>query len=152
MPSVPQFQSDSFEQGSARGDLDLSIMKSGVVSGVLGTVATTLQAGDRVKILTTSTTPGVISFVVALDNEAAFGVIKRTAKKAQFVTGDQVEVAYCGGPVSWQVAAATVRPGYSVEMASGYVQEHVAGNVLGMSLDYALVSTMLRVVVGFVAC
>jgi len=153
MPTVPPVYADQFEQGAMRGDLDLAITKSGVISGVMGVIsATTLYAGDRVKIDTANTAPGMVKFVPAADNEAAFGCIKRTVKKASFVEGDQVEVAFMGGPVMYQVAAATVRPGYAVEMAAGFVQEKAAGSQVGLSLDYAAVSTMLRVVTGWVAC
>jgi hypothetical protein len=153
MATVPPVYADQFEQGAVRGDLDLTITKSGVIVGVMGVIgATTAYAGDRVKIDTANTAPGQIKFVPAADNEVAFGCIKRTAKSASFVQGDEVEVTFMGGPVIYQVAAATVRPGYAVEMASGFVQEKAAGSQLGMSLDYAIVSTMLRVVTGWVAC
>ena len=150
---VPPVQSDQFNQSPIMGDLDLAIMKSGVLTGTFysATSTDTIAAGLRVAIDTSYTGTG-IRFVAVADNVAAFGAIKRTIQKALFSVGDVIEVAYCGGPAMVGIAAATVRPGESVEMASGFIQEHSAGTVVGLSLDYAAQSNPLRFIIGFVSC
>jgi hypothetical protein len=147
---VPPVYPNQFEQTPARGDLDLAIMKSGVVNGVLGGAASVV-AGDRVKIDTTNTAPGVVKFLPALDTEVAFGTVKRTSKQATFAVGDQIEVAFLGGPVVYEVANATLTPGIAVSMNAGYVDVVGGGRAtMGLSLDYAVQSGMLRVLLGFV--
>ena len=152
--TLPQMYSDQFEQAPAKGDLDLAIMRSGVIAGTFYSVTPTdtLAAGSRVALDTTNTAPGNPRFVAVADNAAAFGVVKRNSKKALFAVGDAIEVAYIGGPVVYECANATVTPGMDVEMASGFVQEKSAGTKMGLALDYALVSQMLRVIIGFVSC
>jgi hypothetical protein len=157
MSTVPQVQSDQFAQTPFRGDLDLSIMHAGVIVGTVysATPTDTFAAGARVKLDVTVTTPGSLPrFVAAADNEAAFGTVKRTPQKALFVVGDVVEVCMGGAPtVQWQVAGATITPALSVGLSSGFVVaadgSHTA---MGIALDYATDSTMLRVITGYVAC
>jgi len=154
-PFVPPVQTDQFNQSPVAGDLDLAIMHSGVLTGVLSaSVVVQLVAGSRVKLDDSVATPGSLpAFVAAADNEAATGVIKRTAQKASFTGGDVIEVVFAGNPsVIWEVAGATVSPNDDVEMAAGFVQPKAAGALMGKSLDYAVVSTMVRVILGFVAC
>lgn len=151
MSSVPQVFADQFEQNAVRGDLDLAIQKSGLLTGVLGG-ADDLAAGDRVKIDTSVTTPGSVRFVAALDTEAAFGIIKRTSKQATFSPGDKLEVTFQGGPVVYEVANATITPGIAVTMNAGFIDVVAGGRAtIGLSLDYAVQSGMLRVITGFVA-
>ena len=152
MPTVPPVQTDQFEQTAVRGDLDLAIMKSGLIVGALGPVSGdgSLIAGDRVKLDTSVTTPGTIRFIAAADGEEAFGAIKRTAKQASFVEGEQLEVTFQGGPVMYQVAGATVRPGFGVEMFEGFVREIAAAKQFGLALDFAVVDGLIRVITGFV--
>lgn len=150
-PSVPQLSSDQFAQTPCRGDLDLTITKSGVISGTLTSVAGAQQtgqvnAGDRVKLDASVTDPGFIGFVPAADDEAAIGCVKRTSKQAAFAAGDICEVAYFGGPVMYQVAGATVTPGATVEQADGFVQPLAANSPLGIALDYGVESGMIRVI------
>jgi len=148
---VPPVYPNQFEQTPARGDLDLAIMKSGVIVGVLGGAASVV-AGDRVKIDTTNTAPGSIRLVPAIDTEAALGVVKRTSKQSTFAVGDQIEVTFQGGPVVYEVANATITPGIAVSMNAGFVDVVAGGRLaMGLSLDYAVQSGMLRVLTGFVA-
>ena len=148
MPAAlpPQYP-DQFEQGQIVGDQALAIHQTGVIVGVLGG-ADSLLAGARVKIDTTVTAPGVIQFVAAADNAAAFGVIKRNSKQTTFAPGDQIEVLLPGAVVVL-CANATIIPGIDVTMNVGFVD--VAGDgraVMGTSLDYAVQSGMLRVRLG----
>jgi len=157
MSTLPQVQSDQFAQSPVRGDLDLSIMHGGIVTGTMYSAGPTdtFAAGSRVKLNTAAAVAGALpSFVAAADNEAAFGVIKRTPQKALFAVGDVVEVVMAGNPsVIWQCAGATITPGLSVGLATGFVVaadgSHTA---MGVALDYAIDSTMLRVIVGAAAC
>lgn len=150
-PFVPQVQTDQFNQTPARGDQDLAITRSGVLAGVLNGVST-LHAGDRVKIDTTVTTPGVPGFVAAADNEAAFGVIKRTAKAASFVPGDGIEVMFLGGPAVYEIGGTTIAPGTPVAMSSGFLAP-VDGTHLqmGLLIDSVTQSTPGRVILGWEA-
>lgn len=150
-PSLPQFQADQFDQQPAKGDLDLAITRSGVVTGAVGG-ASTLYAGNRVKLDSTVTAPGTVAFVAAADNEAAFGVIKRTPKQSSFAPGDHVEVTFNGGPVVYECGSATLTPGTPVAMSSGFLAA-VDGTHLqmGLLLDYVVQSSMGRVITGFLA-
>jgi len=152
MSTVPPVYTNQFEQGPMKGDLDLAIQKSGVIAGVLGAVAgdLSLDAGTRVKIDTSVTAAGTVQFVFAADNEAAFGVLKRTAQKATFSEGDQVEVSFSGGPVVYECGSTTIAPGTSVAMSSGFLAA-VDGThlVMGMLIDYVVQNSMGRVVIGF---
>lgn len=154
MSAIPQMYTDQFDQQPAVGDVDLSIMKSGVLTGVLASSVTGSKiAGTRVKLDASNTKPGTVAFVVAADNEAAYGVIKRTAQKTSFVAGDLIEVAYQGGPAMFLAAGATIAPGVVVGMASGFlVASDGTHTAMGTLLDYATDSTMVRVVIGHVTC
>lgn len=150
-PSVPQVQTDQFNQTPARGDLDLAITRSGVLTGVLNGVAS-LKAGDRVKLDSTVTTPGAVGFVSADDDEEAFGVIKRNAKQATFAPGDHLEVTFQGGPCIYEVGATTLTPGTLVGMSSGFlVLTDGTHSQMGILLDYVVQSAMARVITGWVA-
>jgi len=142
---------DQFEQAPVRGDLDLAITKSGVLTGVLTSVTGAVQAGevyagDRVKLDATCVTPGMVAFVPAGDTDDAIGTVKRVAKKTAFVLNDVIEVTYFGGPVQYHVAAETVTPGMQLEMAAGYTQELDTNKFLGICLDYAVANAMHRVI------
>jgi len=157
MSTLPYVQADQFAQTPAKGDLDLSIMHGGIVTGVVYSAnpADVFNSGNRVKLDTAQAVPGAMPrFVAAADNEAAFGVIKRTAQKAQFAVGDVIEVVMAGNPsVVWECAGATITPGLSVGMASGFiVASDGTHTAVGVALDYATDSTMLRIIVGFQSC
>ena len=157
MSTVPQVQSDQFAQSPMRGDLDLSIMHSGVIVGTVysATPTDTFASGSRVKLDPAMATPGALPrFVAVADNAAGHGTIKRTPQKALFAVGDIVEVQFGGVPaVQWQVAGGTITPGLSVGLASGFVvASDGTHTAMGIALDYATDSTMIRVITGFVAC
>lgn len=151
-PFVPGVQIDQFDNSNpARGDVADAITRSGVLAGIVGG-ASNLLAGDRVKLDSTVTAPGYIRFVAAADNEAAFGIIKRTAKAATFAPGDSVEVCFQGGQAVYEVGATTLAPGSLVGMSSGFlVLADGTHSQIGMLLDYVLQSTLGRVIVGWVA-
>jgi hypothetical protein len=116
-----------------------------------------VTAGDRVKIDTTVTTPGLVGFVAAADNEAAFGVVKRTAKQTTFVAGNEdtnkLEVAFSGGQCVWECSGGTLTPGIAVAMSSGFLAVVDGGHVqMGLLIDYAVESSMARVILGWTPC
>jgi hypothetical protein len=150
--SFPTFSTNAFNNvNPARGALAEAINKSGVVSGIVS-AGQTLLAGDRVKLDNTVTIPGVIQFVAAADNEAAFGVVKYNVKQDTFNAGDTVEVSFSGGQAVYEVAGGTLTPGTPVAMSAGYLAA-VDGTHLqmGLLLDYCTINTVGRVIVGFVA-
>ena len=100
--------------------------------------ADAVYAGDRVKLLSTNTTPGSVQFVPAGDTEDAIGTVKRLAKKTAFVVGDVIEVTCPNVQVQYHVAGATVTPGMQLELASGFTQELDSNKMLGINLDYAV--------------
>ena len=149
--ALPPQYTDQFEQGQIVGSQALAIHQTGSVPGILGG-SDSLIAGSRVKIDTTLTSVGVIRFVAAADTEAAFGVIKGNSKQTTFAPLDQLEVLVAGSVVLL-CANATITPGIAVSMNSGFVDVVGSSRVaMGMSLDYAVQSGMLRVLLGFVAC
>lgn len=154
-PFVPTFNTDSFDNSTpARGDLSEAITRSGVLAGILS--SGTVLAGDRVKLDSAITTPGIVGFVAALDSEAAFGVVKRTSKQTTFVAGNEdtnkLEVAFLGGPCVYEVGSTTLTPGTPVAMSTGFLAV-VDGTHLkvGLLIDYVVQSSMGRVIIGHVA-
>lgn len=152
MPNNPSFSTNAFNNTNpARGALAESITKSGVVTGIF-TGTGPAFAGDRVKLDNTVTTPGFVGFVAAADDEAAFGVIKFNVKQDQFNQGDTVEVVFQGGQAVYQIGSTTLVPGTLVGMSSGFlVQQDGTHAQMGILIDYVLVSTPGRVIIGWVA-
>lgn len=155
MSTVPPFYTDQFNQQPARGDLSMAISQTRILPGVL--TSGTVVAGDRVKIDTSVTTPGLVGFVAAADNEAAFGVVKRTAKQTTFTAGNEdtnkLEVTFQGGPCVYEVAGSTLQPGTPVAMSSGFLAAVDGAHLqMGLLIDYVTDSTFGRVIMGFVAC
>ncbi|MES2155476.1 MAG: hypothetical protein V4510_10110 [bacterium] len=149
--SAPTFSTNAFNNvNPARGAVAESV-KDGALSGVLGG-SDDLVAGDRVKIDDSVTTPGLIQFVAAADNEAAFGTIKYNVKQDTFAPGDTLEVVFSGGLAVYQVGGGTLTPGTPVAMGAG-VLVAVDGTHLqmGLLLDYVVVNSVGRVIVGWVA-
>ena len=155
MSTVPQFQTDQFDNSNpARGDLSEAITRSGVLAGVL--MSGTLYAGDRVKLDSSITTPGFVGFVAAADNEAAFGVIKRTPKQTTFVAGNEdtnkLEVAFAGSQCVYEVGGTTLTPGTPVAMSSGFLAAVDGSHLqMGLLIDYVIQSSIGRVIIGWVA-
>lgn len=150
MSIVPSVSINQFSQASVPGQVDLQITNSGVITGKLGTVSGSLKAGAAVKLDATLTAGFNPQFVAAADGEDALGTIIRTPKKATFVTGDEIQVAYFGGPVVWAVANATIAPGDQLEFVttSGqpFAQPLAAGALRGLALDPAVQSGLFRMI------
>lgn len=141
---------NQFEQLPVRGQQDLKIALSGVLSGIVSAAqATPLTAGDPVKLDSTVTMKGVPQFLFAGNSDVAHGYMILDPKAATVPTPNAMQVAMrFDGPVIWLLAAATVRPGFFVEQATGGgydVQELAAGKLRGLALDYGTVGQLIRV-------
>ncbi len=148
MPTVPSQNTNQFSPTPAIGQKDMSICRgSGVLAMQLGVnQATAIYAGSRVKIDATVLTPMPFPQVVAaLDNEDAIGTVQLTSKQSSFSAGDVLEIQTNLGPVTYQVAAATIAGGAKVEMASGFVQTKASGTLMGIALDPAVLNGFVRV-------
>lgn len=154
-PSIPTFSPDQFDNSTpARGDLSMAISQTRILPGIL--TSGQVQAGDRVKIDTTVTTPGLVGFVAADDDEAAFGVVKRTVKQTIFTAGNEdtnkLEVTFSGGPCVYEVGGSTLTPGTPVAMSSGFLAAVDGSHVqMGLLIDYVVQSSMGRVIMGWIA-
>lgn len=150
MSSVPNVSINQFSQAPVPGQVDLQITNARVITGKLGTVSGSLKAGAAVKLDSSLTAGFNPQFVAAADAEDAMGILIRTVKKATFVTGDQVQVAYFGGPVVWQVAGATLSPGQQLEFVTtsgqAFAQPLAAGALRGIALDPAVDSALFRMI------
>lgn len=157
MPTLPTFSTDQFDNSTpAKGDLSMAISQTRILPGILA-AGEQVNAGDRVKIDTSNTTLGAVVFVAAADDEAAFGVVKRTAKETAF-DGDsedtnKIEVAFSGGQCIWECGSGTIAPGTAVAMSSGFLAAVDGSHVqMGLLIDPVVVSSMGRVIVGWTAC
>ena len=141
--------SNQFKQVPVRGDMDLQISKSGVITGQISTnQATALLGGAFVKLDTANTGP-VPQFVAAAtsDTGVLLGSIIRNTKQDSYSALDYVEVASPVGPVIWVVAGGTIAPGAEVEdTGSSTVQTKSAGALRGFALDPGSNGNMMRIV------
>ncbi len=156
-PSIPTFSTDQFDNSTpARGDLSMAISQTRILPGVLKD-GETVAAGDRVKIDDANTVPGLVVFVPAADDEAAFGVVKRTVKQTTFIGGNEdtnkLEVAFSGGQCVYEVGSTTLAPGTPVAMSSGFLAVVDGSHVqMGLLIDAVVQSSMGRVIVGWTPC
>lgn len=143
---------NQFNQVPIRGQLDLQISKSGVISGQVSVNETNvLLAGCKLKLDDANTGP-MPQFLLADDDEAAIGNLVFDVKKASPVAGDAIEVAFFGGPVMWMTAAAAIVPGALVEnaasTAASKVQTKASNKQSGVALDPASGDgVLLRVII-----
>ncbi len=151
MSTVPSQVINQFGQIPVPGQVDLQITNARVINGKLGTVSGSLKAGAAVKLDATLTAGFNPQFVAAADGDVALGVLIRTPKKALFVTGDEVQVAYNGGPVIWEVAGDTLAPGANLEFATTSGQAFAiplnSGKFRGVALDPATDSQLFRMII-----
>ena len=150
MSTVPPMNINQFGLQGAPGQVDLQITRAGVLTGKLGTVSGSLKAGARVKLDATLAAGFCPQFVAAADNADAVGVIIRTAKKSEFVTGDLVQVAI-QGTVVWAVANATIAPNDQLEAATtsgqAFMQPIATGSLAGLAIDPAVQNGLFRMIV-----
>lgn len=139
-----------------KGDLALSLMRSGCISVVISAnQATALGVGQRVKIDTAAggSTAGVpIPQVIAAGiNEVAIGTIKRAVNKATFSAGEACEIVYSGAPVLVEEAGGVIAAGANVEALVSSTKVVTAGTsaakVKGWAIDAAAANgDLIRVV------
>jgi hypothetical protein len=103
-----------------KGDLDMSIMRSGVITCVVSAnQVTALGVNQRVKIDTASggSTAGVPmpQIIAAGINDVAIGSIKRAVNKSTFSALEACEVVYSGKPVLVEEAGGVIAAGAFVE-------------------------------------
>lgn len=141
---------NSFEQAPVRGQADLQIAKSGVLSGqVSPNQATALKNGDLVKIDTTITTKGIVpQFVAAANSDINTMRIVRGVKQGTYSAGDAIEVAFIGGVVQWLEAGDTITPGATVQESNDGTQviPKASGKSVGYSIDYGVSGELVRIV------
>lgn len=151
-PAVPKVSTNAFNNSQTLlGQLAQAINQTKVLAGIFNGGAA-VNPGTRVKIDSTVTTPGVVKFLPAADNEGAFGVIISTPQAGQISPGDNCEVAFQGSQCITEVASGTLTPGTPVAMSSGYLAA-VDGTHLqmGLLIDYVTISTPGRVIIGWSA-
>lgn len=140
---------NQFAQTPVRGETDLSIARSGVLSGAVSAAqATPLEAGDAVILDPAITVAGLPQFKAAATSDVAFGYMILDPKAATVAEPNVMQVACrVTGPVIWLLAAATIPPGSLVEQTAGPndVQVLAAGKLRGIALDYATVGQLTRV-------
>lgn len=143
---MTQLNLNQQEQVAVKGQLDLQISRSGIISGVVDASQTTdLVAGQPVKLYA-SNTGSEVKFVAALESEVAIGHVIRDVQ-GKYGAGAAIQVAGSFGPVMFLEAGATVTPGARVENddATDTVQAVSAGKCRGIAIDYATVGQLTRV-------
>lgn len=142
---------NQFNQQVAVGDVDLGIMQTGALAGILSpnqsTPGLTVVAGAPAKFDTTITSGYVPNFLQAGITDVAIGLFKRTSMVGTFGLLDVVEVALFAGPVVWLLAAATITPGLTVYQDANNAVVGTGGGAKsrGIALDYAVSGQVLRV-------
>jgi hypothetical protein len=140
---------NQFDQKPAKGELDLQISKSGVISAVAGAnwlSSAIAVAGDPLKF--DVYTSGVIpQFIKAAYNEAHFGFLIHDVKKDAPVAGDAIQVAL-EGVVIYVIAKSTNAAGDTVEQHSdGTYQTYSAGTKRGIAIDPGVAAGLFRMLI-----
>lgn len=138
---VQNMNMNQFEQAPIKGALDLSMMGSGTLSGIVSeNQATALKPGDRVG-LDNAAGSKVPSFVAVAASAAAFGVVVFTSKKSSptYAAGDVIEVVPVFGicPIMWCEASAAIACQTAVQWAAGQKVEAGTTKLMGYTLDAA---------------
>lgn len=139
---------NQFEQTPVRGQLDLRIATSGVISGEVSVnEAGSILAGDPVKF-DPATTGAIPQFLAAGPTDNAIGYLVYDVKKATLVARDAMQVSYFGGPVMFMEAETALVPGVQVEQnANGKVQVLNTGKLRGLTLDPVAIGGLFRVII-----
>lgn len=147
---------NQFGQSVAIGNLDLDIMRTGRIAGILSpNQSAAVVAGAPATIDTTIAyaAGSVINFIQATQNVLAFGFFTPTVQDFTFPAGGvatPVQVAGLYGPVMWMLANATVTPGATVysDSTGAYVSTvATSSKARGIALDYAVNGQALRVMI-----
>ena len=139
---------NQFAQTPVRGQLDLQIAKSGVLSGEISVnEAGSIEAGDPVK-LDPAATGAVPQFLAAGPTDDAIGYLVYDVKRTTLVARDAAQVSYFGGPVMFMEAETALNPGVQVEQnANGKVQVLNTGKLRGLTLDPVAIGGLFRVII-----
>lgn len=139
---------NQFEQTPVRGQMDLQIARSGVLSGEISADESGApKAGDPVK-LDPNNTGAIPKFLLATAAQDAIGYIAYDVKQATLVAGDACQVAFFGGPVMYMTGETALDPGVQVEQnANGNVQALSAGKLRGLTLDPFTIGGLGRVII-----
>jgi hypothetical protein len=123
------FNVNQFEQKPIKGALDLVLMNSKVLTGVVSAnQATALVPGMRVK-LDTEAGSSIPSFVAAAATDLAIGtVIFNSRNAANLVAGQACEVAINCGPVMYCEADGAISAQAVVYQATGVKVSTTAGS------------------------
>jgi hypothetical protein len=147
------FYTNQFGQQVAVGDVDLGILQTGSIAGILSpnqsTPGTTVAAGAFAKIDTTINNGYILNFLQAAQTDLAIGVFLRTATEGTFAQLDQVQVAVFG-TIVWLLTNGTVTPGATVysDATGAFVNTTIGSNkARGICLDYGLTGTVVRVLI-----
>jgi len=153
--SGTQLYTNQFGQSVQIGNLDLDIMRSGRIAGILSpNQASAVVAGNPAAIDTTIayTAGSVINFILATANVLAFGFFTPTVQNFTFASGvpTPVQVAGLFGPVMWLLADGTITPGatvYNLNDANHVNATGTSSKARGIALDYAVTGQALRVMI-----
>jgi hypothetical protein len=142
---------NQFEQKPLKGSLDLAIMNSKVITGVVSdSQATALVPGERVK-LDTAAGSQIPSFIAADATDLAIGVVMYNSRNSEnLVSGQPVEVACNVGPVMWMEADAAITVQSVVYQQSTAVVGTTSGSnkKVGIALDAAAAAgDIIRVII-----
>jgi hypothetical protein len=147
---MPNLNTNQFAQVPVRGEQDLQISRSGILSVIVSpNQATALKAGDFVIIDGTVTTQGDMPFIKKADDDdvGLIMCIPHDVKKDSYSAGDSLQVALpFGGPVIFLVAGATIAPGAAVEdNESGKVVTLASNKLRGYALDPGVTDQLCRI-------
>jgi len=130
---------NQFQQVPIRGQLDLQILTSGIIAGMISAnQATSPKAGDFLKLDSAITAGQYPQFIAAAASDPSMFALSFDVKKASFVAGDIANVTFFGGPVMWVVGTGVIAPGTILESVGGSgtnVQAQSAGKQRGIALD-----------------
>ena len=132
---------NQFDQSPLKGSLDMSMMGSGTLSGIVSkNQATALKPGDRVGLDNVAGSR-VPSFVAVAAGTAAFGVVVFSSKKSSptYAAGDVIEVVPVFGicPIMWCEASAAIACQTAVQWAAGQTITAGTTKLMGYTLDAA---------------
>lgn len=148
--------SNQFEQTAIKGSLDLSMVGSGVITGVVSADQSgNIYPGDRVA-LDTAAGSKVPSFITVANTVAAIGVVAYTSKKSasNYAAGDAIEVVLLTGKaaIMYCESSAAIDAQAAVEWSADQtVATKSSGKQMGIALDGASGSgELIRVILAIV--
>lgn len=130
---------NQFKQTAERGQVALLCANSPLISAVVdSTEAGTLQAGDAVKLVSTSKGIPHVVKVGSTDTACLGFVVFNPVQNADIAAGDAIEIAITGA-FMYMVASAAISAGAAVDYAyaTGKVATANSGLACGVALDAA---------------